>query len=323
MVRPEIPLDANSTVRVELELQPCQLTEVVQVAADANILQTARADTGGKIENQQLTTLPLLNNRNNQNTLMLFPGVQRTYRSNSPFFNSQEHLQSVVNGPDQKNNYTIEGIDNNIEGYMTAVVFPADAISSVDGSTTNYDPELGRAGGALMNVIMKSGTNNFHGSLFEYYRDSDLQARNIFATTVPHGVYNQFRGSLGRVVRDRLFIFGDYQGSRNVDGQTAIPTILTMPMRTGDFSASTTIIFDHNTGSSNGIVRSPFAAFLLDQPNSIGRDQAVIFPTNRDWAYNLCFQDRWQVTRELTMDLGLRWEYWPAGISQVGGYSSA
>ena len=75
MVRPEIPLDANSTVRVDLELQPGQLTEVVQVAADANILQTDRADTGGKIENQQLTTLPLLNNWNCQNTLMLVPGV--------------------------------------------------------------------------------------------------------------------------------------------------------------------------------------------------------------------------------------------------------
>ncbi|HZS51148.1 MAG TPA: TonB-dependent receptor [Bryobacterales bacterium] len=570
VVRSDIELAANTTVRVDLELQPGQVTEVVDVTAEAPVLQTDRADTGGKIESQQLANLPLLNNRNYQNTLMLVPGVQRSYRSNSPFFNSQEHLQSVVNGLDEKNNYMIEGIDNNIEGYMTAVVLPADAIATVDVSTTNYDPELGRAGGAVVNVIMKSGTNDFHGSLFEYHRDSDLQARNVFATTVPHGVYNQFGGSGGgHIIRDKLFFFGDYQGSREIVGQNAIPTIPTMPMRGGDFSASPTTIYDPNTGDSSGRGRTPFpnnqipanrispiaaqylsflpppttpglsnnyqgpnsqnkaidqfdtkidyvigandrmffrysfqrafvtnpglygpglgiyggpsnngfdatgpsrnqspglnyshifsptlvmearfgivrnrndatnvdtglplsqklgipngnlgdfwtsglaevfvngydtpmigingclpwrravtnfdfvnnwtktkgthvvkwgfdlrrerrdllqtatfsprgrftftpgptalnggpasgqfnafAAFLLDQPNSVGRDLAVVFPTQRDWVYNLYFQDKWQVTRKLTLDLGLRWEYWPAGTSAFPGGAS-
>jgi len=570
VVRSDIMLNANTTTRVDLELQPGAVTEVVDVTAEAPALQTDRSDTGGKIENQQLASLPLLNNRNYQNALIVVPGVQRSYRSNSPFFNSQEHLQSVVNGLDQKNNYMIEGIDNNIEGYMTAVVLPSDAISSVDISTTNYDPELGRAGGAVVNVIMKSGTNDFHGSLFEYHRDSDLQARNVFATTVPHGVYNQFGGSGGgHIRRDKLFFFGDYQGSRVIDGQNAIPTIPTMPMRSGDFSASPTIIYDPGTGTPTGtgrtafennripvnrissiatqylsflpppttsglsqnyqgptdqtkgidqfdvkidyvitandrfffrysfqratvtnpglygpglgiyggpsnsgfdaigpsrnqspglnyshifsptlvtearfgIVRnrnsatnvdtglplsqklgipngnlgdfwtsglaevfvngydtpmigingclpwrravtnfdfvnnwtktkgthiikfgfdyrrerrdllqtatfSPrgrftftpgptalngggangqfnaFAAFLLDQPNGVGRDLAVIFPSNRDSVYNAYFQDKWQITRKLTMDLGLRWEYWPAGTSAFPGGAS-
>jgi len=259
VVRSEIVLDANSTVRVDLELQPGQLTEVVQVSADAAVLQTDRSDTGSKIVNQQLTTLPLLNNRNYQNTLMLVPGVQRTYRSNSPFFNSQEHLQSVVNGLDEKNNYMIEGIDNNIEGYMTAVVLPTDAISSVDVSTTNYDPELGRAGGAVVNVIMKSGTNDLHGSLFEYHRDSALQARNFFVNTVPHTVYNQYGGSLGgKIKRDKLFFFGDYQGSHDILGQVALPTIPTMDMRSGNFLASPTIIYDPASGNASGQGRTAF-----------------------------------------------------------------
>jgi hypothetical protein len=112
IVRAGIELQANTTIRVDLELQPGEVTEVVDVTAEAPVLQTDRADTGGKIETQQLSTIPLGNNRNYQNSLLLIPGVQRAYRSNSPFFNSQEHLQSVVNGLDQHNNYMIEGVDN-------------------------------------------------------------------------------------------------------------------------------------------------------------------------------------------------------------------
>ena len=260
ILRSDLALEANSTLRVDLELTPGDVNQVLVVTADTPVLQTDRADTGGKIESQQLSTLPMLNNRNYQNALMLVPGVQRTYRSNSPFFNSQEHLQSVVNGLDQKNNYMIEGIDNNIEGYMTGVVMPADAIASVDVSTTNYDPELGRAGGAVVNVMMKSGTNAFHGTLFEYHRDSALQARNVFANTVPHTVYNQYGGSIGgRIKRDKLFFFGDFQGSRDILGQIAIPIIPTMPFRAGDFTASPTIIYDPATGTATGTGRTPFA----------------------------------------------------------------
>jgi hypothetical protein len=258
VVRSGIELQANTTIRADLELQPGAVTEVVDVTAEAPVLQTDRADTGSKIENQQLNTLPLLNNRNYQNALMLVPGVQRAYRSNSPFYNSQEHLQSVVNGLDQHNNYMIEGVDNNVEN-LTGVIMPADAIAAVDVSTTNYDPELGRAGGAVVNVVMKSGTNDFHGSAFEYNRVSALQARNVFATQVPHGVYNQFGGSLGgRIIKDKLFFFTDYQGSRDVVGQIAFPTIPTMAFRSGNLSASPTAIYDPLTGTSNGEGRTPF-----------------------------------------------------------------
>jgi hypothetical protein len=234
----------------------------VEVRSEAPILQTDRADTGGKIESQQLTTLPTLNGRNYQNTLMLVPGVAQGYRSNSPFFNSQESLQSVVNGLDRLNNFMIEGIDNNIEqdNNLTAIVLPADAIAAVDVSTTAYDPEMGRAGGAVVNVIMKSGGNNFHGSLFEYHSDSALQARNVFATTVPHGVHNQYGGSLGgRILRDKLFFFGDFQGSRDLVGQLATPTIPTLPMRAGNFQASSTTIYDPASGNvATGTGRTPF-----------------------------------------------------------------
>jgi hypothetical protein len=262
MLRGGIVLNANSTVRADLELAPGDVTQIVDVTSEAPVLQTDRADTGAKIETQQLTTLPMLNGRNYQNVILLVPGVSQGYRSNSPFFNSQESLQVPVNGVDRLNSYMIEGIDNNTEqdNNLTAIVLPADAIATVDVSTSAYDPELGRAGAAVVNVIMKSGTNGFHGSLFEYHSNSDLQARNFFANTVPHGVHNQFGGSLGgRIKRDKLFFFADYQGSRDLVGQLAQPTIPTVDMRAGNFSASPTIIYDPATGNSaSGAGRTPF-----------------------------------------------------------------
>ncbi len=258
VVRSDIDLTPNSTVRADLELTPGAVSEVVDVTAETPVLKTDRADTGGTIENKQLQTFPLLNNRNYQNLLMLIPGVQRSYRSNSAFFNSQEHLQSVVNGLDQRNNYMLEGVDNNVES-LTGIVPPAEAISSVDVSTTNYDPELGRAGGAVTNVTLKSGTNDFHGSLFEFHRDNRLQAKNVFASSVPHTVYNQFGGTFGgRVKKDKLFFFGDYQGSRDVLGNSNLPTIPTLPFRSGDLTESPTIIYDPSTGNPDGTGRTAF-----------------------------------------------------------------
>jgi hypothetical protein len=259
VVRTGIDLTPNTTARIDLELTPGAVSEAVDVTAEAPLLQTDRSDTGSKIETQQLNTIPMLNNRNYQNLLLVVPGVQRAYRSNSAFFNSQEHLQSVVNGLDQRNNYMIEGVDNNVEN-LTGIIPPADAIASVDVSTTNYDPELGRAGGAVTNVTLKSGTNSFHGTTFAYHHDNDLQAKNVFASTTPHSVYNQFGGSFGgRVIRDKLFFFGDYQGSRDVFGNTNLPTIPTGAFRSGDLSAAPTIIYDPSTGNPDGTGREPFA----------------------------------------------------------------
>ena len=142
-----------------------------------------------------------------------------------------------MNGLDHRNNYMLEGLDNNVED-LTGIIPPADAIANVDVSTTNYDPELGRAGGAVTNVILKSGTNDYHGSAFEYNRVNALQARDPFSNTpAAHSVYNQFGGAVGgRIKRDKLFFFGDYQGSRDISGQTNQVTIPTLAFRTGNLN---------------------------------------------------------------------------------------
>jgi hypothetical protein len=267
IVRAGIVLDANTTVRVDLELVPGDVSQVVEVTSEVPTLQTDRADTGGTVESQQLNALPMLNQRNYQNTIVTLPGATQGYRASSPFFNSQESLQVPVNGLDRMNNFMIEGIDNNIEqdNNLTAIVLPADAIAGVDVSTSVYDPEIGRAGAAAVNVIMKSGSNAFHGSLFEYHNDSDLQSRNVFAVSVPHAVHNQYGGSAGgRIKKDKVFFFADYQGSRDLVGQLATPTIPTLAMRSGDFTASPTTIYDPLTGNTaTGVGRTPFPGQII------------------------------------------------------------
>ena len=263
-VRSDIGLEANTTVRVDLQLTPGAVTETVDVTSEAPVLKTDRADTGGQISSGTLDTMPMLHNRNYQSLLEIVPGVQKSYRDHSAFFNSQEHLQSVVNGLDHRNNYMIEGLDNNVED-LTGIIPPADAIANVDVSTTNYDPELGRAGGAVTNVVLKSGTNDYHGSAFEYNRVNALQARDPFSNTpAPHSVYNQFGGAFGgRIKRDKLFFFGDYQGSRDISGQTNVVTMPTLAFRGGNLSASPSIIYDPKTGTATGTGRTPFGGNII------------------------------------------------------------
>ena len=302
-VRSDIGLEANTTVRVDLQMTPGAVTETVDVTSEAPVLKTDRADTGGQITSQALDTMPMLHNRNYQALLEIVPGVQKSYRSNSAFFNSQEHLQSVVNGLDQRNNYMIEGLDNNVEN-LTGIIPPADAIANVDVSTTNYDPELGRAGGAVSNVVLKSGTNSYHGSAFEYNRVNALQARDPFSTTpAAHSVYNQYGGSFGgRIKRDKLFFFGDYQGSHDITGQTNVITMPTLAFRRGDLSASPSIIYNPSTGNPDGTGRTPFPGNQIDPKliNPIAARLLAFLPPPTSSALTNNFQE--DTVQSKTMD---------------------
>jgi hypothetical protein len=259
--RANIDLRPNTTVRIDLELQPGVVTEIIDVTASAPLLQTDRADTGGQLQSQQLVNMPLSTNRNYQGALMMIPGVGRAFKPHSEFYNSQDSLAHNVNGQQrQANNFQLEGMDNNIEqGQLTGIVPPIEAIATVDVTTTNYDPEFGRAGGAVANVTLRSGTNEFHGSAFHFHQNENLQARNVFATDKAHTVYNQFGGTLGGPIRqDRTFFFGSYQGTRDRLGNAVLATIPTMPFRTGNLSDSPTTIYDPLTGTIDGRNRTAF-----------------------------------------------------------------
>lgn len=266
-LRSGVELLPNTTARVNFELVPGAVTQTVDVSATAApLLQTDRADTGGKIEAAQLVNMPMLYNRNYQGLLVLVPGVGRPFRPHSEFYNSQDSLSVRVNGQGRQfNNFQIEGIENKIDnGNLTALVPPAEAIQTVDVSTSNFDPEFGNAGGAVTNVTLKSGTNDYHGSLFEFHRNENIQARNTFAVTKAPTVYNQFGGTIGgRIIRDKLFFFADYQGSRDHLGQVNRGGLPGAAFRSGNLSAGGTIIYDPATGNANGGGRTAFAGNII------------------------------------------------------------
>lgn len=264
-----VSLQPNTTARVNFELTPGAVTQTVEVSANATpLLQTDRADTGGKIELKQLQNMPLLYNRNYQGLLLLVPGVGRPSREHSEFYNSHDSLAVRVNGQGRQfNNFQIEGIENKIDnGNLTALVPPAEAIQTVDISTSNFDPEFGNAGGAVTNVTLRSGSNDYHGSLFHFHRNENIQARNTFAISKAPTVYNQFGGTLGgRIVRDKLFFFADYQGSRDHLGQVNRGTIPSLAFRTGNLSGGNTTIYDPATGDKSGRGRTPFPGSTIPQ----------------------------------------------------------
>src|SRR5687768_3343699 len=168
--RENVEVSVNTTVRVDISLTVGQLEESVMVTGEAPMLQTDRTDTGRIIESTQITQLPLGFNRNFQALLITVPGASRPYRPHSELYNSQESLSSHVNGQSRQfNNVQHEGADNSDNcGSPACYTPPADAGDTVSVATSNYDAEFGRAGGAVTNVTIKSGTNNFNGSGFAF-----------------------------------------------------------------------------------------------------------------------------------------------------------
>lgn len=272
-VRQNVDVLVNTTVRVDMQLQTGDVTEVIEVTAEAALLQTDRTDTGRKIETQQLAEMPLGTNRNFQSLLNLVPGTTRAFRPHSVFFNSQDSLSTQVNGQSRMaNNVQMEGIDNNHRtGLLTALIPPIEALQTVDITTSNYEASLGRAGGAVTNVLLKSGTNDFHGSGFWFNRTSALDAKRFLTTTKPLTVYNYFGGTIGGpIIKNKTFFFGDYLRITDHRGQTDRLTIPTPEFRSGNFSGQT-VIYDPATGTSTGAGRTPFAGNRI--PDS--RIQAV------------------------------------------------
>jgi len=219
----------NSSTRVDMSLVTGSVSESIEVTTAPPLLQTDRADISTKLEAHQIENLPIGTNRNFQSLLNLVPGTTPATYEHSQFFNSQSSLQTRVNGQGRLSNlYQIEGIDDDERtGLLQIIVPPAEAIQSVDISTNNYDAELGRATGAVTNVILKSGTNALHGSAFEFIQNSAVNARSYFGGPLGHLAYNYFGGSLGGpIIKDKLFIFGDYL--HTVDHE-AVSSTFTIP----------------------------------------------------------------------------------------------
>ena len=261
VIREGVQLQVNTTVRVDLKLEVGQLNETVEVAAETPLLQTDRTDTGRIIESKMVAELPLTFNRNFQSLMQTVPGVSRPHREHSQFFNSQDSLRFEVNGqPGMASTTLIEGLDDNHKTGLLQVIIPAaDALETVAVTTSNYDAEFGRAGGAVTNVTIKSGTNELKGSGFVFANNEKTNASDYFThLKAPTSFFNGGFTLGGPIVKSKLFFFGDYQRTLDNGGYVVRATIPTMAMRNGDFSAVTHGIYDPFTGDISGNGRTRF-----------------------------------------------------------------
>ncbi len=231
---------ASDRVRIDAKLQIGSADQQVDVVATPSALQTDSTAVGSTITEKTLLDAPL-NGRNYFSLVQLQAGINPG--STTSFASGQNlgdrRLSSSISANGQQeiyNNNLVDGLDNN--GRATAVVMlrpSVEAIGEIRTDINLYNAEVGRTSGAVINVITKSGTNAFHGSAYEFFRNDLTDARNFFATTSvlsrkPELRQNQFGGSLsGPVVRDKTFFFADYEGFRQIDGNgsvflTSVPT---------------------------------------------------------------------------------------------------
>jgi len=246
----ELDLQVAQVAAADFRLEVGEVTQSVTVEAGSPVINPADSAIGLVVESRQVTELPL-NGRNFTQLATLVPGVTRGLPSgqatgaggNAESFRYGDAggASLAVNGlRPQTNNYILDGIDNN-ESLINTIVFfpPADAIDEFRVQTSVAPASFGRAGGAVVVTSLKSGTNDWHGSAFWFNRNTNLNARDFFNNGDKPGYNrNQFGGTVGGpVIRNKLFVFGDYQGlRRRVPVGTEVATVPTDLMRQGDFS---------------------------------------------------------------------------------------
>ncbi|MEO7674111.1 MAG: TonB-dependent receptor [Pyrinomonadaceae bacterium] len=241
-IRERVEVAINSTVRADAKLEAGGITEVVEISGDQVQLKTDRADVSGQIIGEQTANLPLSIDRNYQSALDTIPGVSEPVTVGSSFGNPNGSLISRINGQNERyNNFQLDGTINNQTNVIsqTAIVPPPDAIQVVDVSTNSYDAEQGRAAGGVINVQIKSGTNNLHGTAFAYNTNSVFKAKNTLSVSEqPNTNLNQFGFTIGGpIIKDKTFFFGDYQGGRDRRGQNTFLSVPIAAYRRGDFSS--------------------------------------------------------------------------------------
>ncbi|MBI1786066.1 MAG: TonB-dependent receptor [Acidobacteria bacterium] len=241
-----IEVRANVTVTVPITLQLGQLSDSITVEANADLVDTRSGTLRQTVDQRNIVELPL-NGRNAATLVLLAPGTTDLNAGNAR--GSGDAMQGATypgaqsisaNGSRSDGlNYQLDG-GSNIDHYTNVNnPFPnPDALEEFSVQTNNYSAEHGRASGAVVNIVTKSGTNSLHGTVFEFLRNGAMNARNFFAPVGDKLKRNQFGGSVGGpIVKDKLFFFGTYQGTqlRNIaSGLTT--TVLTPAQRDGDFS---------------------------------------------------------------------------------------
>lgn len=246
-VAENINLTINSRQRVDLSLQVASTTEIVTVTGAADLLEGDSSGRGQVIQRNQIVALPL-NGRSYANLALLAPGVRESHTNSSVGGGGREAAFNVNGLRATVNNFMLDGIDNNAygtsnQGFSSQVVqVSPDAIAEFKVQTNTYSAEFGRAGGAVINATYRSGTNEFHGSLWEFHRNAVLNAVGFFKPVggnKPPLIRNQFGFTIGGpIIKDRTFFFGDYEGFRQIQKNLVFQTLPTLAQRQGILAVS-------------------------------------------------------------------------------------
>lgn len=277
----DIVVQTNSVVRVDAGLSVGTAVQSVEVTAEAAALQADRADVHSETTATALDNIPV-SNRSYQSLMVLTPGVtQPSYYQTGGINNPSRSMAYNVNGtPNTDVVVRIDGISatnqwiQQLQAYTPAI----EAIDTINSVTSSFDAEQGLAGGASVNVMIKSGTNSLHGSAFEYVTNADLRARGFFLPANQGKLKddkNTFGGTVGGpIIKDKLFYFASWEDTTE-NSNAASPyalqngstgNFLTLPntlVRGGDFSQSGTTIYDPLTGSPSGTGRTPFPGNVI------------------------------------------------------------
>lgn len=274
----ELTLVAGDRTRVDARMEIGATTETVSITADASVLQTDTSTVGTAITGKLVQELPL-NGRNYIQLAQLAPGVSpgppNGLATGTRPDDRRLNSSYSVNGQDPiVNNNLIDGMDNNERIIGTIGVRPSiDAIQEFKVQTNLYSAEVSRTSGGVVNILTKSGTNDFHGSLFEFLRNDKFDANGNYNFTggaqLPKAKFrqNQFGGSIGGPIKkDRTFFFGDYEALKIRQGVAITATIPTAKQRIGDFSENCTAGFNPQGICANAAQQINFVSALGNAP---------------------------------------------------------
>lgn len=273
IVQSGITLQVAQTARLDFKLEPGELTQTVEVTGEPPLVQADSSSTGAVIENKQVQELPL-NGRQYYSLAYLTPGTSKPVQGSALSFRGGFN---VAGSSETSNNYTLDGFDNNDPAINDPTYLPSiDQIQEFKLLTGVYSAEYGTNSGGQLLVTTKSGTNVFHGTAFDYFRNQIFDAKNYFigAQQKPSFQRSQFGGTIGGpIIRDKTFFFFSYEGLRLHQQISALATVPTPAMVSGNFIGFPQL--------KNPFTGAPIPGNMITpgMMNSVGKALAALYPT--------------------------------------------
>src|SRR5215472_305788 len=293
--RRNVRVNVDEVAPVDAQLTVGKVNDVVSVVGTEELLKTEKSDISDTLEQKTVQEIPIYD-RDVSRLYFLVPGIQAT-NTTAASEQPQDVYRPKVNGAYWGGiSFQLDGTDNRESVLGEPVITPKpDALSELKISTTSYDAEFGQASQAVIVAQTKSGTNNLHGSVFDYRRDQHGQAKDPFTQSqplpgttdkfIPGTLRNDFGGAIGGPIqKDKMFFFGDYEGTRQRLGNSLLLTVPTKAERAGDLSDLGTNIYDPcpaaNPNCGTAVIapgtRSQFVGNMIPGPRLSSQSLALL-----------------------------------------------